>query len=159
MRLFYFPDMPIDEVQPASVVVYPERYATPDAQTKQVKLQRMGWQKLYGVQLPRSLTLHGQLNPCHVSWYPKYEQWLIEPGQTRWWAMKELGFDTFRVLLKVDERPHPFSRHDCTELHTMTEVMPLYQSGDKVRNLYGSHWFRKMGWALPDIEGERVAVG
>lgn len=159
MRLFYFPDMPIDAVQARSLVERPELYDTPDDPTKQVKLSRRTWERLYGSDILESLKEHGQLNPCHVSWYPEHEQWLVDPGEARWDAMKELEFDTFRVLLRVDDKPHPFIFQKCKELHTMEMVLLLYRSKNIVRNLNDERWFNRVGWALPDTEGERVAMG
>ncbi len=159
MKLFYVPDMPIDEVLARSMVDRPELYDTPDDPTKQVMISRKTWKRLYGADILDSLNQYGQLNPCHVCYYSEHERWLVDPGEARWDAMKELGFDTFRVLLRVDEQPHPFSRYTCTELHTMAEVLSLYKSAGKVRNLNDQRWFYRAGWALPDTEGARVAVG
>ena len=161
MRLYYFPDMPIDEVQPLSTVARPELYDTPDDPTKQIKISRKTWKNLYGADILESLREHGQLNPCLVSWYPEHGQWLVDPGEARWDAMKELGWETFRVLLKArpGNRCSFFRRHEHRELRTMPEVAKLFKSAGKVRNLNGLDWFRKTGWALPDTEGDRVAVG
>ncbi len=158
MRLFYFPDMPIDKVQPLSTVERPELYDTPDNPSQQVDISRKTWKRLYGADIFESLKEHGQLNPCHVCWYPQFEQWLVEPGEARWDAMNELGFDTFRVLLKVEDKPHPFLFYKCRELHTMGEVLALYHSGTKVRNLNDQRWMHRAGWALPDEAEQHVAV-
>ena len=151
--------MPIDAVQARSLVERPELYDTPDDPTKQVKISRRTWERLYGADILDSLKEHGQLNPCHVCYYPEHEQWLIDPGEARWDAMKELGFDTFRVLLKVDDKPHPFIFQKCTELHTMEMVLLLYRSKNIVRNLNDQRWFYRTGWALPDEDSGRVATG
>ena len=149
MKLFYLPKLPIHAVKPYMVVHLSDLYDDPKKARENIDIRRKLWEQEYKVDIRQSLKLHGQLNPCLVTWYPKLSQWLVEPGQARWFAMDDLGFETFKVLLKVDTHLiNPFSEHEHRQLHTMDEVVDLYTSGKKVKNRIDMNWFRANKWLL-----------
>lgn len=158
MKLFYFPKLPIDAVKPCMVVQSPELYSDPEKTRINIDNRRNIWEREYGVDLRQSLKLHGQLNPCLVKWWSAHSQWLIEPGQARWFAMDDLGFETFKILLKVEEhQANPFPDHAHDQLHTMNEVVDLYTSGKKVKNRIDMNWFRANKWLLPSDSSQPLS--
>ncbi len=131
MKAFYFPEMPVGAVEPAVV-----RLGKPPA----IMNYRQVWETRYGGSVLLSLKEHGQLNPCIISRYPGH--WFVEPGQTRLFAMRELGWPTYKAIVREDDVEHPFQDMCHRELPDLDAVLELYKSGDIIRNDQDREWFR-----------------
>ena len=126
----YYPEMPIDAVRPLAFVLN-----TGTAQRKQlVRHGRMLWEHDYATDLIESLKEHGQLSPGTVLWYPEHGEWCVVRAHARWFAMKELGWPTFKTLVLGDNIPF---ESDHVELHTPDEVMSLFDERIRVEFPYG----------------------
>lgn len=126
--ILYFPSLPIDTAYPHI--------------TSHIKENRAQWRQQYGDDVLHSLETLGQLNPCIITYWPKLEQWLISPGQTRWYAMRELGWKTFKAVLNGDTNPYP--EHEHQELDDLDAVLELYDPD--FPNHVDRKWFEVRGW-------------
>lgn len=104
-----------------------------------------------GYNLIESLKGEGQLNPNIGSYYNN--DWVIEPGQTRWFALFELGEKTQRVLIKVLKGEEEkffeyFKKYSYEEIYNMKEAILLFKSTKRedcrgIEYLNINKWFQE----------------
>ena len=127
----YYPELPLDLLQPT--------------QPFRINLrQQVGHcDRANGGDIYKSLREDGQLNPSIGDWKG---HWLLHPGCTRWRVMKDLGWETQRVIARGPEEEQ-FDDF-CIRLSTMQELVALYLSENTDRAESYTH-----GW-LPRVHAQ-----
>ena len=100
----------------------------------------------------QSLKNEGQLDPLIVTWNGK--EWVIEPGQGRWFCLYYLNIDTTFLLVKVEENEEQelafknhFKDYKYQEIHTYDEVVKIFKHST-IHSHTGLGYFRRRGWFM-----------
>ena len=127
LRFFYFPKMPLEVVKLSGFSMDDPRLK--DRAWHQAKFNDFA-QVYNGRDVIKSMEEEGQLNPGIGYWNPSGEEWVVEPGQTRWQASYVLGWPTMRLLVKATEEEmehfHLLEHIEHTEITSREEVEKLF---------------------------------
>ena len=95
-KIFYFKEMPLIEFRPPAV-------SKDDVRLKNVREHFSHvfkyWKESWGDDIFESIKSKGQINPC-IGMFAN-NIWKVEPGQSRWFAMWDLGIKTFKIVVLV----------------------------------------------------------
>lgn len=112
MKLWYYPSVPLE-------------WAKPSTECEHLHIKFGEHQKEFGIDIVADLQSRGQLNPNIARW--NSEMWAIEPGQSRWFAMRQLGIKTQKVLFLADTTPFPDLEN--WEIVTRRDAEEVFQLG------------------------------
>ena len=110
--IFYYPELPLELLQPTQ----PFRI--------NLRQQVAHCDRANGGDIYKSLKEDGQLNPSIGDWKG---HWLLHPGCTRWRVMKDLGWETQRVIARGPKEAH-WPEFERVYLGTQAELENLYLS-------------------------------
>lgn len=139
VRLFYFSELPFDVIMPSGA-----KRMESDSLVNKYR----DFKQEYGYDAIESLREKGQLDPNIGYWNGR--KWVIEPGQTRWFALCELGKKVQRVLIKVLKNEEEqffkyFKKYSYREICNIEEAIPLFKN-TKWEDHRGFGYLRRRGW-------------
>jgi hypothetical protein len=107
MSLWYYPNLPLEIAKPSTMC-------------GDLKIKFADWQQTYGKDIIQELKQNGQLDPNICRW--NGTMWAIEPGQSRWFALRELGVKYQKALVLVDNPPFNFENYEIKNRQDAEEI-------------------------------------
>ncbi len=93
LKLWYYPKVSLE-------------VATPSNMPEHLDVKFDDWKQIYGMDILPEIKKNGQLDPNFVRWNGR--AWVIEPGQSRWLALNELGIHHQKIIVLADEPPFDY---------------------------------------------------
>ena len=141
MRYFYFPELPL------MTAPIPGLEGPNDPRLSQIleeppigfghKIRENSWSTRTGKDIIETIREEGQNYPniCHKD---SNDQWIVEPGQTRWLAIYHLGLPHQKVVVCVrDHELDEFEERFGAYTHSEITELSLYLSSEDLETVLG----------------------
>ena len=139
-KYYYFPKVPLDLCRPANI----DRFMLDPNWLKQTLDIRSDTMFM-------SVQKYGQLDPLIVTFNKR--EWVVEPGQGRWCALKYLRIEETFFLAKVKPQDvsyfNKLEKYEHIEIKTITEALLLFKHSNE-KSHTGIGYLLRKGWLKDD---------